>query len=308
MHVIYFSELFLCVEVTVAGVVVHAMAVGALSLSYTMIIRSDGFPHLWLGDFMAIGAYASLISVKVLGHSPYLGIPEAFILGGVIGVLFYRAVLKKLHDRGMGPVYMTLGSLGLGILVSAGAYCLAYWLRERFALYSMSVSLKEYDSSFLGVPTVVYVSLTLGAALLLSVIYLPKAPQGVIWRAFNEDTCLLQVCGCDPHRVRAWVWFVASGLTASLGSLYSLQHVATGSIGKTFMTVMALTCILGGETLTGSLLAGSLLSGFFTLFFGSLGQIHGDFYYSLRWAVQPILLWTLLWFKENIDRFFDGVL
>lgn len=72
------------------------------------------------------------------------------------------------------------------------------------------------------------------------------------------------------------------------------------------MTVTALTSILGGETLTGSLLAGSLLSGFLILFFGSLGQIYGDYYHSLRWAVQPMLLWTLLWFKKRIDCFFDG--
>jgi branched-chain amino acid transport system permease protein len=188
MHVIYLSELFLCVEVTLAGVVVHATAVGALSLNYTMIMRSDGFPHLWLGDFMTIGAYASFVFVKVLGQSPYLGMPTAFILGGVIGVLFYRAVIKKLHDRGVGPVYMTLGSLGLGVLISVGAYILAYWLKERFYLYSTSFSLTEYDSSLLGVPTVVYVSSTLAAALLLSVTYLPKAPQGVTWRERSTKT------------------------------------------------------------------------------------------------------------------------
>lgn len=72
------------------------------------------------------------------------------------------------------------------------------------------------------------------------------------------------------------------------------------------MTVMALTSILGGETLTGSLLAGSLLSGFLMIFFGSLGQIYGDYYHSLRWAAQPMLLWTLLWFKKCIDCFFEG--
>lgn len=87
-----------------------------------MIIKSVGFPHLWLVDFMAIGAYASFVSAEILGRSPYLGAPMAFILGGVIGVVFYWAVIRRLHDRDMSPVYMTLGSRGLGCVIMSCLY------------------------------------------------------------------------------------------------------------------------------------------------------------------------------------------
>lgn len=109
-------------EVTIAGLIVYAVVVAALSLCFTMITWSDGFPHLWLVDFMAIGTYASFVSTEILRRSPYLGAPMAFILGGVIGVAFYWAVIRRLHDRDMSPVYMTLGSLGLGCVIRSSLY------------------------------------------------------------------------------------------------------------------------------------------------------------------------------------------
>ena len=294
-------------ELALADAAVNAFTIALLGLSYTMILRLEGFPHLWLINFMPVGAYTSFIISELWRASPYLGVPAGFILGGALGLACHVLVYRRLRAANAGPVYMTLGSLGLGILATSGVGILAYWLMEQYSMYTMGFSLRDHDFTLYGVNGAVWVTALLGLLVATSTVFALKANPGVIWRAFTEDPSLLQVCGFDPGKVRAASWFIAHGLAASLGSLYSIYHQGYPTMGYAHLSAMALASILGGETLTGSLVAGLCLGCFNSLVFGSIGAINGDyFYYELKFAAQPAIIWVALWFKERIDRFFEG--
>ena len=294
-------------EFTLADAVFNAVIVALLGLGYTMILRSEGFPHLWLVNFVPVGAYTSFMFSELWGASPYLGLPTGFLVGGVLGLACYMLVYRRLRAMDVGPVYMTLMSLGLGVLAGAGVNILAYWLMEQYSLYTMGFSLREHDFTLHGINGAIWITSLLGLIVVASTVYALKTRRGVVWRAFTEDLSLLQVCGCDPGKVRAASWFIAHGLAASLGSLYSIYYQGYPSMGYVHLSAMALASILGGETLIGSLLAGLGLGGFISLFFGSIGLIYGDFFYELKFVAQPAIIWIALWFKERIDGLFDGV-
>ena len=171
----------------------------------------------------------------------------------------------------------------------------------------MGFSLREHDFTFYGVHGAIWMTSLLGLIVTASTVHALRGRLGIMWRAFTEDPSLLQVCGCDPGRVRAASWFISHGLAASLGSLYAIYYQGYPTMGYVHVSAMALASILGGETLTGSLLAGLGLGGFTSLFFGSTGLIYGDFFYELKYAAQPAAIWAALWFKERIDRLFEGV-
>jgi len=295
------------VEFTLADAAVNAVMVALLGLGYTMILRSEGFPHLWLVNFVPVGAYTSFIFSELWGMSPYLGLPAGFLVGGALGLACYMLFYRRLRAMDVGPVYMTLMSLGLGVLAGAGVNILAYWLMERYSLYTMGFSLRQHDFMLHGVKGAIWITSLLGLIVTASTVHALRGKLGIMWRAFTEDLSLLQVCGCDPGKVRAASWFISHGLAASLGSLYSIHYQGYPTMGYVHVSAMALASILGGETLTGSLLAGLGLGGFTSLLFGSIGLIYGDFFYELKFAAQPAIIWVALWFKDRIDRLFEGV-
>src|SRR4030042_5768458 len=203
---------------------------------------------------------------------------------------------------------MTIVSLGIGILATSGASFLAYWLMEQHGLYTMGFSLRDHDFTLNGVNGVVWVTVLLGLLVAALTVFTLKAKPGIIWRAFMEDPSLLQVCGCDPGKIRAASWFIAHGLAASLGSLISIHGQGYASMGHMHLSVMALASLLGGGTILGSLLAGLGLAGFTSIVFGSGGLIYGDvFYYELKFAAHPLLIWGALGFEGRIDRLYEGV-
>jgi branched-subunit amino acid ABC-type transport system permease component len=299
-------SLGLTVEFIIADAAVNAVIIASLSLGYTMILRTEGFPHLWLVNFMPVGAYASLIVSELWRGSPYLGVPAGFLLGGALGLACHLLIYRRLRAANTGPVYMTLASLGLGVLASAGLGMVAFWLMEQRGIYALGFSLRERDFGFQGVSGAVWVMALLGIVVAVSTLIALRTMPGIAWRAFTEDTGLLQVCGFNPDRVRAASWFFAHGLAASLGSLYAVYYQGNPSMGRGYMSAMALASILGGETLTGSLLAGLGLGAFNSAVFGAIPEAGVDFVYSLKYAVQPILIWVALWFKERIDGLFKG--
>jgi branched-chain amino acid transport system permease protein len=294
------------VEFTLADAAVNAVIVALLGLGYTMILRSERFPHLWLVNFVSVGAYTSFMFSELWGASPYLGLPAGFLVGGVLGLACYMLVYRRLRAMDVGPVYMTLMSLGLGILVETGVSVLAYWLIERYSLYTIGFSLRKKDFMLYGINGAIWITSLLGLIVAVSTVQALRGKLGIVWRAFTEDPSLLQVCGCDPGKVRAASWFIAHGLAASLGSLYSIYYQGYPSMGHIHLSAMALASILGGESLMGSLLAGVGLGGFTSLFFGSIGLIYGDFFYALKFAAQPVIIWVALWFKKQIDEFWES--
>ena len=70
----------------IIGVFYALMAIG-LSLIFG-ILKVVNFAH---GEFYMVGAYAYTLSALMLGVSPWLALPLAFVVGLVVGVVVERS-------------------------------------------------------------------------------------------------------------------------------------------------------------------------------------------------------------------------
>jgi branched-chain amino acid transport system permease protein len=260
---------------------------GVLSLvcmGFTLIHVVEGVPNLSQGAFMALGVYVTYTVGVIWGESPYLGLPVAAVLGALVGVLCFYAVIRPLSGR-VDDVYMTLATLGLQIIIVSLVYVYAYWIREEYHLYPSGFLLSRHGLDCGGYPLVTMVStvLCLSTAFCLHRAFSNR--WGIALRATAESRGLAEVSGVDTNRLRASTWLVSCGLSCLAGSVYALLFPGTPYIGGTIMSTVMGACILGGLCSVFWTLIGGFLMGFsMTLLPGALLSAFGEYtvsYYHL---------------------------
>src|SRR3974390_285361 len=76
----------------IIGVFYALMAIG-LSLIFG-ILKIVNFAH---GEFYMGGAYAYTLSALMLGISPWLALPFAFLVGALVGLVVERLLMRPLY-------------------------------------------------------------------------------------------------------------------------------------------------------------------------------------------------------------------
>lgn len=77
----------------IIGVFYALMAIG-LSLIFG-ILKVVNFAH---GEFYMVGAYAYTLSALMLGLSPWLALPLAFLIGIALGLVVERTLMRPLYS------------------------------------------------------------------------------------------------------------------------------------------------------------------------------------------------------------------
>jgi branched-chain amino acid transport system permease protein len=222
-----------------ASALVYGCAVALLGTGFTLVHVSSDFPHLGLVQHSVLGAYVGYTLFALMGLSPYLGLPLAFLVGGCVNVAFYLTVVAAMQKRGRSDVMLAISTLAGSIVMVALVNMYAYWIRETFHTYSMAFVLRDawaLIASFV----------VLAASVLILRRLLSGTRLGVAVRGSAESRELASVCGVDPFRVQAFSWFVAGGLASTAGLLFVLQFVGDTSIWMILFTVTFAASFLGG--------------------------------------------------------------
>ena len=108
----------LAINGLIIGMFYALMAIG-LSLIFG-ILKVVNFAH---GEFYMVGAYAYTLSALMLGLSPWLALPLAFLIGILVGLVVERTAdapaLRRLHVAGalMRDEYAVIVTFGLSLLL-----------------------------------------------------------------------------------------------------------------------------------------------------------------------------------------------
>ena len=222
-----------------ASALVYGCAVALLGTGLTLVHVSSDFPHLGLVQYSALGAYVGHTLFVLMGLSPYLGLPIAFLVGGGVNAAFYLTVVATMQRRGMSDVKLAISTLAGSIVMVALVNIYAHWIRETFYTYSMSFILRDAWAS----PASLVV---LAASVLLLHRLLGGTRLGAAVRGSAESRELASVCGVDPFRVQAFSWFIAGGLASLAGLVYVLQFMGSPSIWANLFTITFAASFLGG--------------------------------------------------------------
>ena len=211
------------------------------------------------GEFMMLGAYATLGALKI-GINLWVAIfVAAPLVVGLIGVVLERLVIRRLYGRMIDTMLATWGLslLLVGIVTSVFGNTTAGISTPlgNFTVGAYSVSV--YTLLIIGVAVVL--GLTLRAVLL-------KTQLGLIARGTMQNPAMADALGISPSRVYMVTFAVGAALSGLAGGLLAPLTGVVPTMGGAFIAKSFITVIGGGPAILAGLVGASA-------FFGAINQI-----------------------------------
>lgn len=242
---------------------VYGMATMGLSLIFG-VLKVVNIGH---GAFVMVGSFVALWFFNFLGLAPLWAIPAAFLLGMVLGLLFFQTSMKRLIKA--PELASLLATFAIGIL-----------LEETVKLI--------YGSDFHGYNWIVgkvYLGITvmpmskiyafLGSIIIAFILYLwfSKTRSGTALTCVVEDSEGARVCGINVGRAYALSFSIGTGLTVASGVLLTM-FIPVGInpyMGGVYTLKGFVIAVLGGlgspyGAFFGGLIFGILENGSYSLF------------------------------------------
>jgi urea transport system permease protein len=211
------------------------------------------------GEFMMLGAYATITANKAglnLWLAMFLVAPLAV---GLIGAVLERLVIRRLYGR---MVDTMLATWGLSLLLVGIVTSVAGNTTAGVSAPLGSFSIGAYSVS---VYTLVIIGVAVVLALLIRWVLL-RTPWGLIARGTMQKPEMANALGISPSRVYSVTFAVGAALSGLAGALLAPLTGVVPTMGGAFIAKAFITVIGGGPAILAGLVGASAL-------FGTINQI-----------------------------------
>ena len=248
----------LAINGLIIGTFYALMAIG-LSLIFG-ILKVVNFAH---GEFYMVGAYAYTLSALMLGLSPWLALPFAFLLGIIVGLVVERLLMRPLYAGYtswglMRDEYAVIVTFGLSLLLInlvdkiIGPYAFkgpALVGVSRMALGPILISGHRLIAALVAIAVIIIV------ALVIRYSYWGRQIQAVAQNRLGAS-----LAGIDTAKASAIVFALAGGLAAISGALLANIFNPTPDVGVFPAIKSYVIVVLGGMgSVPGSIVASLIL-------------------------------------------------
>ncbi len=220
--------------------------------------------NLAQGAFFMLGAYVGFGVYRLLGEGLALGLRfaaallAALLIGGLLGALVERWLIRPLYVR---PLFQIVLTLGLAMVIReavrtlygpAGLIPIQPPAPLRTTLTVLGAQFETYRVFIIGMG---------GGLMLATWLLLRRTRLGIIIRAGVEDREMVEALGIPVGRVFTLAFALGSGL-AALGGMIAAPYIgAYPEMGDVFLLNAIIVVVLGGMgSFEGTMLA-SLLVG-----------------------------------------------
>ena len=242
--------------------VIFASLLALLSIGLTLTYLTTRVPNFAHASFATIGVYIALISSRVWETSPYIAIPIAFAVSGLIAVVLYTFILKPLIRKGASKTIQMIATLAFDLIMIAILNITADYIIKTFQVTSREFTLRSYDAEFMGLPLIVFVAPAVVIILAITLhIMLRKTKFGVAMRAATENPDLAGIVGVNVKLVYGVSWLLGGGLAGVAGALMSLWFQGDPNLGPQLIPSVFAASIVGGFLSIYGAIAGGLLVG-----------------------------------------------
>ena len=271
----------------IIGVFYALMAIG-LSLIFG-ILKIVNFAH---GEFYMVGAYVYTLAAPMLGLSPWLGLPLAFVCGALVGLIVERLLMRPLYAgygswSVMKDEYAVIVTFGLSLLLInlvdkfVGPYGYkgpALISAARIALGPVLMSGHKLIAALVAIGVIVSVAVTVRYSF-----------WGRQIQAVAQNRLGASLAGIDPARASAIVFALAGGLAAISGALLANIFNPTPDVGVFPAIKSYVIVVLGGMgSVPGSIIA-SLVLGVLE----SFGGVYVSYQYRDTFGLVILILFLL---------------
>jgi len=242
--------------------IIFASLLALLSIGLTLTYLTTRVPNFAHASFATIGVYIALIASRVWESTPYIAIPIAFAISGVVAIALYTFILKPLIRKGASQAIQMIATLAFDLIIIALLNISADYLVKTFQITSREFTLRSYDIEFMGLPLIVFAAPITVAILAITLhVMLRKTKFGIAMRAATENPDLSGTVGINVKLVFGVSWLLGGGLAGIAGALMSLWFQGDPNLGPQLIPSVFAASIVGGFFSIYGAIAGGLLVG-----------------------------------------------
>ena len=247
------------------GLVVNGVFLGAIialgAVGLTLIYGILNFANVAHGDYMTVGAYVTLfivgsvltrLGIEGSGLGPFafgypllIALPIAVVIVAAGAVALDVAVYRRLRNRGVNAVVVSMASLGIAIALRGLVQVIWGGDVERLPRETRQVFHLPMDVRI--PPDAIFIAIV--AIILVAAVYLTlnRSKMGKAMRATADNPNLALVSGIDTQRVIWLTWVIGAALAATAGILLAVfQAHLLPIMGWKFLIPLFAAVILGG--------------------------------------------------------------
>jgi len=242
--------------------IIFASLLALLSIGLTLTYLTTRVPNFAHASFATIGIYIALIASRVWDTSPYVAIPIAFVISGIVAVALYTFILKPLIRKGASQAIQMVATLAFDLVMIAMLNITADYIVKTYQVTSREFSLRSYDAEFMGLPMIVFAAPIAIAILAITLhVMLRKTKFGIAMRAAIANSDLAGIVGINVKLVYGVSWLLGGGIAGIAGALMSLWFQGDPNLGPLLIPSVFAASIAGGFLSIYGAIAGGLLVG-----------------------------------------------
>jgi branched-chain amino acid transport system permease protein len=277
----------LILENLISGILLGGIYI-IMSLGLNLIfgvIKVVNFAH---GEFLMLGMYITYWMFMLLGLDPYLSIPIAAALLGLLGMFVQKFIFNKLLADEASQI---MAAIGLMIFF------------QNLATFLWGSDFKSVRSSYAGINISVFdvrISATRAISFIIAIIvtmllyfFLNKTETGMKIRATAQDRELAEIMGINSKRIYITTFGIGAALCGIAAALMSPIYYVFPVVGFTFAPLCFVIVVLGGlGSFTGTI-AGGFILGILEAFIGFLVNV------EVATVVAFVILLIVLFWKPT---------
>lgn len=242
--------------------IIFASLLALLSIGLTLTYLTTRVPNFAHASFATVGVYVALVASQVWKTSPYVAVPIAFVISGLVAVSLYVFILKPLIRKGAPQAIQMIATLAFDLIMIAILNITADYIVRTYQITSREFSLRSYDAEFMGLPLLVLVApVTVAALALILHAVLRRTKFGIAMRAATTNSDLAETVGINVKRVYSVSWMIGGGLAGIVGALMSLWFQGDPNLGPQIIPSIFAASIVGGFLSIYGAIAGGILVG-----------------------------------------------
>ncbi len=242
--------------------IIFASLLALLSIGLTLTYLTTRVPNFAHASFATIGVYIALVASRVWESTPYIAIPIAFVISGIVAVALYTFILKPLIRKGASQAIQMVSTLAFDLIVIAMLNIFADYIVNTYQVTSREFTLRSYDVEFMGLPLIVFAApITIAILAITLHIVLRKTKFGIAMRAATENSDLSGIVGINVKLIFRISWLLGGGIAGIAGALMSLWFQGDPNLGPQLIPSVFAASIVGGFFSIYGAIVGGLLVG-----------------------------------------------
>ncbi len=242
--------------------IIFASLLALLSIGLTLTYLTTRVPNFAHASFATIGVYIALVATRVWESTPYIAIPIAFVISGIVAVALYTFILKPLIRKGASQAIQMVATLAFDLIVIAMLNIFADYIINTYQVTSREFTLRSYDVEFMGLPLIVFAApITIAILAITLHVVLRKTKFGIAMRAATENSDLSGIVGINVKLIFSISWLLGGGIAGIAGALMSLWFQGDPNLGPQLIPSVFAASIVGGFFSIYGAIAGGILVG-----------------------------------------------